>query len=310
MAHFLKKPDGSCCGCEQDLGCGGGCAGVCPGIQSRGRGGLAQLIGFGEFGAASVPPRLYRRWTGSGGYSAKLYAGSGETTCAEGVFLRDESVNYSGVNQYDKTSGALTSGLMATVNDGAPSPVLSATQNAYNAEGCNFSLTTSRTERAHGPRGNCCFEPSADDVWRKVLSASQRDVLSEEDTEPDAIDRLRASPGGAWSAWSGDPLASGSAVAYWQRREGAATAFAYREAEIRVAMGSDAPPGSARTPVVAVRRAPYGSAWEDFVFHDALEVGFFTLPNGSSQHVTAALIPERGWMFWARGCLVREGYPE
>lgn len=296
MAHTIRGANGTCCECEQRVSCGE-CGGTCPGIQSRTRGGIAGLVGFAEQCSPSSPPRLYRRRTYSGGNPLKAY---GTSDCL-GPIIGEAEPRQSGYDVYDRLTGALT---VASTFEDAAVPVAPIAGACGTNPGCESSLILTRTSATITGHNTCCAVAGN---WR-TAAGSRSQVLTEEDKDEDARDRLLLSPAGAWGEWSGEPLAGGAAYAVWQPRTGGSIEFVYQEVEIRVASAAGVfLPGQAMRAVISVWIAPYGAPVADFRFSYDDEVGFFARPDGTMEEVKILIEPIKGYVLWARGCLIREG---
>lgn len=301
MAHRLKDREGRCCGCEQVLvRCK--CSAPCPGISCRVRGGLASLIGYPEYTAVSVPPRLYRRRTLSGSLVRQAYP-SWSTDCDEDpVCIRTRSC--SGECGWTPEGVAYEAGIQQ-ITGACPDNSTGAVCGIGSGNAGLGDVRVLERTRARILNDGACYS-SADGVARALISSLQEE-LDQEDTDAAAIQRLLAGSGGVWGAYAGACVgASNCCSAFWQPRGPGQVSFAYQEAEVALG-GGGLTPGAAMTAVVVFYRAPWGTS--AFEFFGASEVGFFVQPDGTLSPVTVQVPNAQGWVTVARGCGLREGLP-
>lgn len=229
MGFVVKRCD---CDCgNQDGACS--CSNYV--LKCRSRGGLLSLIGFPEYSLFSSPPKKYRRKQNSGSASVDVYS-SGDCS---GTSSRSINCNYGGFCQYDRITGAFTTG-GSTVCDGATASTGCGDVTAD----CTRTVTTTRLAQAASPTSNCCLSGGE---FLKPASDSLRVVLSDEDFESDAILRLQLAT--AWGPWSTVPVAT--CCSYWERRI-AGYSWAYTESQFRIEVTGE--PSTVKTVKVPVYR--------------------------------------------------------
>jgi hypothetical protein len=156
-------------------------------FQSRSKTATATMIGYNEF-VVSSPPRKYRRWQMSGTGSLHGYLGP---VCA-GAIQHIHNSLATGWGQYDRDTGALTTGGAFSVDD-----VVQSTGPFAETTSCINIVTNTATTQSNAPSGVCC---TADGGSIRTVSISRASVLSDEDTETDAIARSNALV--SWSSWA------------------------------------------------------------------------------------------------------------
>lgn len=233
----VRDSNGSCC-------CGGG---ICF-IQCSTRGGMAELCGFSVYVFPTVPPKKYRIRTLSGGWQSSVWADG----CEGSEFIGHETCEWSGSINYSSTTCAVTStGLQDCVDTGGHEGTVP-TDTITNSGLSYVTFDTEPTSITASPNGSCNFENG---VFRKFDSATESEVLSDEDSETDAINRI---PGiGTWSDYGTclDPFCCRTTR---QIRGAGQFDFEYIEARFQV-KGTNFP-GLARAAVsVDILRKPYGS---------------------------------------------------
>jgi hypothetical protein len=299
----LKRKDGQCCNCKSVSAldscecnqCGGDVHlpfevpnmlgwethagaptrldGVTPinvRIQCRKRGGIATMIGFGEFGAPSARPRKYRRKDSSGDATSQPYTGYCSTPHGDPI-----TCTYNYTCQYDWLTTSLSSS-GNIVCTGLPGPV-SPNCNFVLAQQCGLNVTQTQTHAEWVPTNACCDDVGGNTI--QTPSASRTMDLSDEETEVDAIDRLLANTPWAPISWSfvvdvetpGQCLRAVCCQAHYFDR-GAGFSFGYQQAQWRAAptgQGIEAGCYAIRVPYLR-RPAGSGGAWSQVGFDEVL----------------------------------------
>lgn len=200
--------------------------------EERTKGGTATLIGLDEYTDTSTPPRKYRKRTLSGRLMAKGWSsgGCGGTLAAHG---QDE---WAGTVSYDAVTGTMTDTTTRTrtVFLGTGSSGTLAAGGSIDAAFAPYedTMVTTRLSRYITNPQNCLINPlglgGETSFVRREETPTNREDLSEEDTEADARSRLLA--GASWSSWSSATLPA-AAADYTARTSG--FTFTYETTELR-----------------------------------------------------------------------------
>ena len=241
--------------------CCGGC--VVTTVSCGLRGGVATLCGFSEFlTTPSSPPKKYRNIKPEGKPYICYY---GNSSCT-GTLDTVDSYDLDGADEliYNASTCEVNTGHYTHyVNSDHPST-------------CGYSTSGTATVEVEGVFSiGAASETTANSVITRTLTTcevvfdngatcnaagfdyyhiygSQKQTLSIEDTESDALSRLLAGPGGTWSSYSGGPCVAG----YEIRTSG--FSFHYNEARWR-AQATGLTPGTNYTTYIQYWRRPYGT---------------------------------------------------
>lgn len=168
-------------------------------VRCKGRGGDAYLCGRGEFVEESVPPRVYKRMTASGGVHGEVYP---DNTCTGPHGYFDIEWNgdaiWTPATEGDLSECTLDNGMDSAVStDGGTVGHSSIpTDHDVGPSGCYSDNTKSTTSQQEVNTGACC-DIGFGVAWQKH-TGTRTLALSDEDTDQAALDRLK----GTFPAWA------------------------------------------------------------------------------------------------------------
>lgn len=205
-----KEPD---CPCAVDMdpcGCGASLK-----TEFRTRGGVAKLCGLPEYITPSLPPKKYRRETFSGQINRDLYYdpnyASSLNHCS--YYDRSETIKATGALIFSKSDCKSTD-----------------TRSDFSAGGWSCeNLVQTRTRFSFVNKGGCCSPYFVGPAWGSQGSGAIVRTLSEEDTEYDAMARVKTS-WSSWKLWS----AGTDCCSFIERRGAGQFDFSFQKAELRI----------------------------------------------------------------------------
>ena len=259
----------------------------------RTRGGTATLVGKNEFDGfvTTSAPKRFRRVDVSGGGSSDVYSAS---DCA--TYTGNVATAFSGNYTWNALTGATTNATVAQPYvdgvAGTPTTVSITQTSPIDTPVCDFDRVYTQKSRTVIGNQDCC--PSTGSNYVKS-SGTWRQVLSDEDTEEDAIARviagLIASPPSADpDGWSDFGLCNGDGTlpcctSEWALRP-SSYSFDYNEAEFQInATGLNAAGFS--VVVVKIKRVDLSTMEEE----DAEEQVFETYADGGGEISFEVLLP-------------------
>lgn len=256
-----------------------GPCGCCPttppanGLQCRTQGGIAGLCGYNEnVGYESTPPKRYKTKTLSGGWSFDRYTSG---SCS--ALACNETATFSGACVVDPSVTCFIPVSAASVTFTGCSPLTKATCGiTVDRQPCgDFVYTMDATSLAITVGSTACTSDC------KAVSSNAYEVLTDEDTEADAIARVLVdNPWGAWVTAS--PT---TCLASWEIRT-TGYSFVYVEAEFKYT-ASGLAPSTGYTLTLDVWQRPYGSG--SYTMIGTYSAGFTT--DGSGGAVITGTVP-------------------
>lgn len=205
-------------------------------IECKTQGGDAQLVGCPSYTAIATPPKRWRRIEASGCHGSMGYNDSG-CTMPSG----DPSVTccYPNWLQWNAADGTTTTGGQGTCNGGPiGSPGFSGCPSP-NSSSCTETITHTETQEMRANTTNCCASGITPPYFKAFGTNSLVYTLSDEDTEADALVRLKATfedwdaTGFDWSPCDDFPE-NACCYSWWYNRGDTDIDFAYQEARAHV----------------------------------------------------------------------------
>lgn len=248
-------------------------------IACRSREGSGGIIGYAEFGTPSVPPRLYRTKTFSGGPWV-CEEGSGSCVCS-GVKW---NITMSGNNNYDVNTTILTQSAIG-IEDSGDCSTYSLHQVFHPLESfsdipliqapfivvCETIISKTLQSAVPGHPTSCdtnCYPIINGQFLNPSASSIIYETLSNEDTEQDAINRAFPDPNVDWSDWA-DPADGGCCTTSLTARGSGVFTFDFRQVEFWVT-GTGGFPGAVEEVQVPVYRRLIGDTtwtlWQTLVY--------------------------------------------
>jgi hypothetical protein len=190
MCAYLLSRNGACCPCS-GVGSDPCDCGFIANWECRNRGGNATLLGFPEFCEPSIPAKFYLETFHSG--RVYLYGHDLMSQCPA-TPLRDAEVYCTGEKKYSRATGLVTVDTVNCINGAGP---YAQRLDCGEAPNCLGAEPFERLIAKQRGDDLCC------DVGFEVrrVTGERVQTIAEEDTEEDAIRRLKDSVAGQWTEW-------------------------------------------------------------------------------------------------------------
>ncbi len=265
------------------------CCGTCitGTFECRTRGGTASLCGASEYTSPSTPPKKYRTQTFSGTLDICTYQGSPPCTFAayhdrfifSGALTTNSSTCISAASPVTSSAGTnwagsgptpnTCSGISFSIanivsdNNASPNAPTDIGNSLITKIGFNIFQAANTAEVTYTATTFAWSSASICRGLNDIPSGAVTAVLTDEDTDSDAVARLLAGGGGTWSGWSAG--SSTTCLAHYEQRTG--FSFAYQESQWRVT-ASGLAPGQTYSTNIDIYRRPFGSG--SYVLYQSL----------------------------------------
>lgn len=257
-------------------------------LQCRTRNGTASLCGFSEqTGHESIPPKKYRVLTGSGSVYRCIY---NDSNCSSPAGVSDGWI-ISGSASYNKNTCELTDSSTANLLSGSGCPTSNVIGSFSLVDDWNSSppniigdlvaypqITTSTSVTQTGI--GVCFTFHDSSFGIPFGSASL--IVSDEDIESDAINRLFPNPNAGWTSFSA-PSANGCCTASYVLRNSGDFSFAITQSQFQLS-GSGLTPNARFTIPISIYRRILGSS-DPYILYETLVYNTTTTDSGTFQVV-------------------------